>query len=68
MPNKSTAISLATEQITIATLGANGSWWRNVFTFPNLEQLTLHEPTLEQLQAVAELTALKRLPCVFASG
>jgi len=35
--------------------------WRNVFTFPNLEELTLHSPSHEQLQATAELSALRRL-------
>ena len=39
------------EQVTIATIGSDDSLWRNVFTFPNLEELTLHSPTSEQLQA-----------------
>jgi hypothetical protein len=49
------------EQVTIATIGSDDEQWRNVFTFPNLEELTLHSPSREQLQAVAELTELKRL-------
>jgi hypothetical protein len=49
------------EQITIATIGADDTSWRNVFTFPNLEELTLHSPSHEQLQAIAELSGLKRL-------
>jgi hypothetical protein len=49
------------EQILVATIGSADEAWRNVFSFPNLEELTLHEPSHEQLQAVAELTALKRL-------
>lgn len=49
------------EQVIVATIGAEDSSWRNVFTFPNLEELTLHSPSHEQLQAIAELTELKRL-------
>jgi hypothetical protein len=49
------------EEITIATIGAEDSSWRNVFTFPNLEELTLHEPSQEQLRAISELSMLKRL-------
>lgn len=49
------------EQVTIATIGSEDSLWRNVFTFPNLEELTLHSPSHEQLQAIAELFVLKRL-------
>lgn len=49
------------ERVTIATIGSDDRLWRNVFTFPRLEELTLHSPSQEQLQAVAELSALKRL-------
>ncbi len=49
------------EQVAIATIGADDSLWRNVFTFPNLEELTLHSPSQEQLAAIAELSKLKRL-------
>jgi len=48
-------------QVTIATVRSADSLWRNVFTFPNLEELTLHVPTHEQLEAIAELSKLKRL-------
>ena len=49
------------EQVAIATIGSDDSLWRNVFTFPNLEELTLHSPSQEQLAAIAELSKLKRL-------
>lgn len=49
------------EQVTIATISSDDSLWRNVFTFPNLEELTLHSPTHEQLQAITKLSGLKRL-------
>ncbi len=49
------------DRITVATIGADDETWRNVFTFPNLEELTLHGPSREQLDAIAELSALKRL-------
>lgn len=55
------SVSAGDEQITIATIDADDTSWRNVFTFPNLEELTLHSPSHEQLQAIAELSALKRL-------
>lgn len=48
-------------RITVATIGSDDDAWRNVFTFPNLEELTLHGPSQEQLHAIAELSGLKRL-------
>lgn len=47
--------------IRVVTVGADDSSWRNIFSFPHLEELTLHEPTSEQLLAIADLTRLKRL-------
>lgn len=49
------------EAITIVTIGGSDESWERVFTFPNLEELTLHEPTKLQLEAASNLTALKRL-------
>lgn len=54
-------VPAANEEITIATIGAEDSSWRNIFTFPNLEELTLHEPSTEQLLAISNLSMLKRL-------
>jgi len=55
------SIPVGDEQVTVATVGSGDSMWRNVFTFPNLVELTLHRPSLEQLHAITELTELKRL-------
>lgn len=49
------------KNITIVTIGRDDENWERVFTLPNLEELTLHEPTKEQLQSISKLTALKRL-------
>lgn len=48
-------------ELTIATIGSEDEGWKNVFTFPNLEELTLHSPSREQLQAISALSCLKRL-------
>lgn len=49
------------KEITIVTIGGNDESWEKVSTFPNLEELTLHEPTKLQLEAVSDLKILKRL-------
>lgn len=54
-------VPAGSKQVTIATIGSEDTLWRNVFTFPNLEELTLHSPSKEQLLAIAELSLLKRL-------
>ena len=48
-------------EITVATIGSGDDCWRKVFTFPQLEELTLHEPSPGQLLAIADLPRLKRL-------
>jgi hypothetical protein len=48
-------------EVRVATIGAEDAAWRNIFSFPHLEELTLHGPTSEQLLAIAELSRLKRL-------
>lgn len=47
--------------IKIITIGKNDRHWKLIFEFPNLEELTLHEPSKEQLEAISSLTQLKRL-------
>lgn len=54
-------VPVGSEEIRIATIGSEDSLWKNVFTFPNLEELTLHDPAQEQLEAISELPLLKRL-------
>ena len=54
-------VPVGNEEIKIATIGSEDGSWKNVLTFPNLEELTLHNPTQEHLQAISELSLLKRL-------
>ena len=39
--------------------------WEQVFNCSNLEELTLHEPSNEQIQAICKLTRLKRIRVTF---
>jgi len=39
--------------------------WEQVFECPNLEELTLHDPSKEQVQAIRKLTQLKRIRVTF---
>ncbi|MBX3293131.1 MAG: leucine-rich repeat domain-containing protein [Acidobacteria bacterium] len=39
--------------------------WEQIFECPNLEELTLHEPSKEQVQAIRKLTNVKRLRITF---
>lgn len=48
-------------EITIVTIGKEDENWSRVLTLPNLEELTLHEPTMEQLLAIGGLRSIKRL-------
>jgi len=48
-------------KITIVTVGKSDENWARVSTLPNLEELTLHEPTEEQLAACSKLRKVRRL-------
>jgi hypothetical protein len=48
-------------EITIITIGKQDENWERIFTFPNLVEVTLHEPSGEQLEAARELTGINRL-------
>ncbi|HSI10838.1 MAG TPA: hypothetical protein VK961_02285 [Chthoniobacter sp.] len=48
-------------EVTIVTIGKDDKNWERALTLPNLEELTLHEPTPEQLLAVQALCSIKRL-------
>jgi hypothetical protein len=48
-------------EVTIVTIGKDDEHWARALTLPNLEELTLHEPTKEQLLAVGVLGSLERL-------
>ena len=39
--------------------------WEQVFNCPNLEELTLHDPSKEQIQAIQKLENLKRIRITF---
>jgi hypothetical protein len=47
--------------ITIATISGEDVNWEILGTFPNLEELTLHSPSNEQIAFVSNLWRLKRL-------
>jgi hypothetical protein len=47
-------------EVTIVTIGKEDEHWARALTLPNLEELTLHQPSKEQLLAVAVLGSLKR--------
>ena len=40
-------------------------YWEQVFSCPNLEELTLHDPSKEQIQAIQKLENLKRIRITF---
>jgi hypothetical protein len=54
-------VSAGSEAIKIATVTRDDKNWERMLTFPNLEELTLHRPSPQQLTALSGLTSLKRL-------
>lgn len=49
------------ENAKVVTVGKYDSNWKQIFDLPNLEELTLHEPSKEQVESITELHELKRL-------
>jgi len=49
------------KEITIVTVSKHDENWERILTFPNLQEVTLHEPSKEQLEALSQLTEIKRL-------
>lgn len=49
------------KEIITVTIGKDDENWERVFSFPNLEELTLHEPSKVQLESISQLTHIKRL-------
>ena len=49
------------ENAKIVTIGKEQKHWKQIFELPNLQELTLHEPSKEQLESIAELKKVKRL-------
>ena len=54
-------VPAGSSEITVITLGKEDAGWRRALTLPNLEELTLHEPTQEQLLAIGQLRGVKRM-------
>lgn len=55
------------EQVKILTISKyhEKKHWKQIFDCPNLEELTLHDPGKEQVQAIRSLKKLKRLRVTF---
>lgn len=49
------------ENAKIVTIGKEHTHWRQIFELPNLEELTLHQPSKDQLETISELKHLLRL-------
>jgi len=49
------------KDVRIVTIGQEDENWSRALTLPNLEELTLHAPTQEQIEAIGELSSVKRL-------
>ena len=54
-------VQAAQKGVSILTVTKTDKNWELLSTLPNLEELTLHEPSAEQLQHVSTLWRLKRL-------
>lgn len=54
-------IPAGSPDVTIVTIGKDDPHWERVLTLPNLEELTLHAPTPDQLVAAGTMRSLKRL-------
>ena len=55
------------DEVKILTISKNQEkkHWEQLFECPNLEELTLHNPSNEQIQSIRKLTNLKRLRITF---
>jgi len=53
------------ENVKILTISKTHENWEQVFQCHHLEELTLHDPSKEQVQALSKLTQLKRLRITF---
>lgn len=54
-------IPVGSKEITIVTIFKEDKNWEKIYSLPNLEELTLHEPSKEQLEGISRLWRLKRL-------
>ncbi len=53
------------DEVKILTISKYDDKWEQVFDCTNLKELTLHDPSKEQVQAIRKLTQLKRLRVTF---
>jgi len=55
------------DEVKILTISKNQDkiHWQQIFDCPNLEELTLHDPSKEQVQAIRNLKDIKRLRVTF---
>jgi hypothetical protein len=53
------------EAVKILTISKDHANWKQVFDCPNIEELTLHEPSKEQVEKIQQLKSLKRLRVTF---
>jgi len=54
-------VPAGSEKVTTITLGKSDMNWMRVLTLPNLKELTLHEPTMEQIGELGKLQSVTRL-------
>jgi Leucine-rich repeat (LRR) protein len=50
-----------TEKVKILTISKYDKNWKQVFDCPNIEEITLHEPSKEQVESIRILTDVERL-------
>jgi hypothetical protein len=53
------------EAVKVLTISKGHLNWRQVFDCPNIEELTLHDPSKEQVEKIQQLQSLKRLRVTF---
>jgi len=53
------------QSIKILTISKTDKNWQQIFDCPNIEEITLHEPSMEQVLGIKKLTQLKRLRITF---
>jgi len=53
------------EEVKILTISKDHLHWKQVFECPNIEELTLHNPSNDQVDSIQNLISLKRLRITF---
>lgn len=55
------------DEVKILTISKsqNKTHWEQIFDCPNLEELTLHDPSIEQVEAIRKLKKIRRLRVTF---